>query len=758
MRKKIGMFCFMLMFALAIGFVGSTPGYAQTEAVAAEFGDGVGEQGIGEISEETPNIDDVDSNVETDNTNADETEFDDSDIPEVSVESDVNVANTETLTYTHSDTATQNGVTLKVEWNDPVLGEDTTFHVSATGGSGSYMFRMDAPSYSDPDKNIFECVADPARGEWTKFTELCVSHDYSFKMTASGIYKFRFHIMDMPVGVTYLRTDTNIQVSDPKYPSVGSIVSNAVEKCNSETNGSDYKKALWLHDWLLQQLEYDRSLKWSSAESALTRRLGTCQAYESAYAKLLTAAGIENAETRDTADGHTWNAMKLDGEWYQVDCTWDDSSGNWYNFDQTHLYFGLTDELMAIAHTHFTDIYSKDNYATRSTSLADNYFVRQGEAAKWAQEYADRIQNQLNLKATGFTIGADNTSYPPGISGIQNGIIAYAMNQMKWTVDGQEVTLNAVGKDKEFTFTPVYGNSVNGDTLYGYSLNLDGAIAINIYMDLPKAIVANQDAYMEFALPNGKTSDVKVVDARQKEGHYVFTCRVAAKEMAQDVKAKMVVNGQSGQEYMFGVQKYVQYILQHSDQYPSVISLVKSMLNYGAAAQVHFNYNVDKLANSIPEMNENDKKVQEVTFQQTDKSDFIKDEDFGIHWYGNSLVLESDTCYRYYFYLDSGNRIDDYSFYCNSVPLNPVAKEISREMYYYVEIPNIKAQNLADKVKVVVNKNGQAKETMSIGYSAFSYAYDLQQLEQPNDNLKQVTYAMYQYWQLAKQYVDSKKA
>lgn len=301
------------------------------------------------------------------------------------------------------------------------------------------------------------------------------------------------------------------------------------------------------------------------------------------------------------------------------------------------------------------------------------------------------------------------------------------------------------------------GTSIS-DTLYGYSLNLDGAIAINMYMDLPKAVVANQDAYMEFVLPNGKTSDVKVVDARQKDGHYIFTCRVAAKEMAQDVKAKMVVNGQSGQEYTFGVQKYVQYILQHSDQYPSVISLVKSMLNYGAAAQVHFNYNVDKLANSIPEMNENDKKVQEVTFQQTDKSDFIKDEDFGIHWYGNSLVLESDTCYRYYFYLDSGNSIDDYSFSCNSVPLNPVAKEISREMYYYVEIPNIKAQNLADKVKVVVNKNGQAKETMSIGYSAFSYAYDLQQLEQPNDNLKQVTYAMYQYWRLAKQYVDSKKA
>ena len=128
------------------------------------------------------------------------------------------------------------------------------------------------------------------------------------------------------------------------------FVQSAVAECNRQTDSSQYEKALWLHDWLLDQLEYDNTLKWSSAESALTRELGTCQSYESAYAKLLTAAGIENSETRDTYDGHTWNAMKLDGQWYQTDCTWDDSSDNWYSFDQRHLYFGLTDELMAIAH------------------------------------------------------------------------------------------------------------------------------------------------------------------------------------------------------------------------------------------------------------------------------------------------------------------------------------------------------------------------------------------------------------------------
>lgn len=334
----------------------------------------------------------------------------------------------ESTTYAHSEETTSGAVTLKAEWNDPVLGQPTIFHVSATGGSGNYKFRMDAPSYSSPNQGAFESVADPSRGEWMNYTSECASNDYTFTMTATGTYNFRFYVMDKATNVYYLRLSFNIGVSDSKYPSVDSIVRSAVAECNSKTDGSEYAKALWLHDWLLDQLEYDKTLKWSSAESALTRGLGTCQSYESAYAKLLTAAGIENSETRDTYDGHTWNAMKLDGQWYQTDCTWDDSSDNWYSFDQRHLYFGLTDELMAIAHPGHSKIYTTDTYATRSTSLADNYFVRTGDAAKWAKAYSDRIQKNLDAGKTEFEITADNASYPPSISGIQNGITAYAIN------------------------------------------------------------------------------------------------------------------------------------------------------------------------------------------------------------------------------------------------------------------------------------------------------------------------------------------
>lgn len=368
----------------------------------------------------------------------------------------IQVIHAEENVYSHSDSATSGDVTLKVEWNDPVLGQPTTFHVSATGGSGVYKFNMEAPSYTNPDVTAYESVADPSRGEWTKYSDECTSQDYTFTMMASGTYDFRFHVMDIKAGVTYLRTNTYIQISSSDYPSVNSLIQSAVTQCNNETDGSDYQKALWLHDWLLNQLEYDNLLKWSSAESALTRGSGTCQAYERAYSQLLSAAGIENVETRDTYDGHTWNAMKLDGEWYQVDCTWDDSNDNWYNFYQRHLYFGLTDELMAVAHPGYSNIYTVNGYSTRSTTLKNNCFVKSGEAQQWVESYRERIQNGLNSKQTQFSIQADNSIYPRSIYKIQNGIIAYVMNQNAWYVNGKKINLVANVNDNKFDFNVTY--------------------------------------------------------------------------------------------------------------------------------------------------------------------------------------------------------------------------------------------------------------------------------------------------------------
>lgn len=53
---------------------------------------------------------------------------------------DSDVSMQEDTAYSYNSTSTSGAVTLKVEWNEPVLGQDTTFHVSAMGGSGAYKF------------------------------------------------------------------------------------------------------------------------------------------------------------------------------------------------------------------------------------------------------------------------------------------------------------------------------------------------------------------------------------------------------------------------------------------------------------------------------------------------------------------------------------------------------------------------------------------------------------------------------------------
>ena len=657
----------------------------------------------------------------------------------------------ESTTYAHSEETTSGAVTLKAEWNDPVLGQPTTFHVSATGGSGNYKFRMDAPSYSSPNQWAFESVADPSRGEWMNYTSECASNDYTFTMTATGTYNFRFYVMDTAANVSYLRVSFNISVSDNNYPSVDSIVQSAVAECNSKTDGSEYAKALWLHDWLLDQLEYDNTLKWSSAESALTRELGTCQSYESAYAKLLTAAGIENSETRDTYDGHTWNAMKLDGQWYQTDCTWDDSSDNWYSFDQRHLYFGLTDELMAIAHPGHSKIYTTDDYKTRSKSLADNYFVRTGDAAKWAKAYSDRIQKNLDSGKTEFEITADNASYPPSISGIQNGITAYAINQMTWTTDKAAVTLNATGSAKSFTFTAEYASESPAVSLYGRSITLKDNIDVNYYMEMSDSVFEH-DAYLEFKI-GGQTYKLNASDAAEVNENgktlYKFSCPVNAAQMSDTIETRIVIDNKTEEEYSYSVKEYATELLSKSNEYPEeTIKLVKALLNYGTAAQNFFKYNTDKPANAG--LSDTDKAVAAADFEEYKaviKTDSANSQSNGLTYYGSSLICKSEMTVRHYFMVNEGCDINNYKFsYVNAdgneVSLTP--KKAS-DGVYCVDINGIMARNLNSNYACKVTRKNK-NCIFELDYGPFSYSQKVIDSGNSSNELKNLVNALYWYW------------
>lgn len=174
------------------------------------------------------------------------------------------ISTTSQTGYAHSATASQNGVTFTVSWNDAPAGTATTFYVTQTNGSSQAKARMDVPTYWDGGSH--ESVCDPSRAAWASCYSLgTAGHDFTFDFTASGTYRIYFYFMDNDrndpqndKGIYYLRATAEVTVNDAARPSVTQIVNNTVDLCRQQTNGSEYDMALWLHDWTLDQLEYDQ--------------------------------------------------------------------------------------------------------------------------------------------------------------------------------------------------------------------------------------------------------------------------------------------------------------------------------------------------------------------------------------------------------------------------------------------------------------------------------------------------------------------
>lgn len=123
----------------------------------------------------------------------------------------------------------------------------------------------------------------------------------------------------------------------------------AVADAVTHDGQSDYEKVVALHDWMTENNAYDRTYTYFAAEDIFLYRTGVCQAYMEAYSCLLKAVGIEVKEITGTAGGeaHGWNLVRLDGEWYHVDCTWDDPvpDGN-----ERHDYCCVPDSVMQEDH------------------------------------------------------------------------------------------------------------------------------------------------------------------------------------------------------------------------------------------------------------------------------------------------------------------------------------------------------------------------------------------------------------------------
>lgn len=118
-------------------------------------------------------------------------------------------------------------------------------------------------------------------------------------------------------------------------------------ECREAGIVGEYATAVWLHDWLTHNANYDYTYSNFDASGVLLYGTGVCESYMRAYRLLLNRAGIQNASISSPEMNHTWNVVYLEGKWCHVDVTWDDPDEGGY---ENHNYFGMSDALIRRDH------------------------------------------------------------------------------------------------------------------------------------------------------------------------------------------------------------------------------------------------------------------------------------------------------------------------------------------------------------------------------------------------------------------------
>lgn len=102
----------------------------------------------------------------------------------------------------------------------------------------------------------------------------------------------------------------------------------------TKLTGNTYKDIKIIHDYLVDNLEYDEGYKSKGTYTlygALVEHRCVCEGYTRAFKYLADSAGVKcilmqgtATNTQGNTEKHAWNAVQLKGSWYLIDTTWDD--------------------------------------------------------------------------------------------------------------------------------------------------------------------------------------------------------------------------------------------------------------------------------------------------------------------------------------------------------------------------------------------------------------------------------------------------
>ncbi|MDD2619949.1 MAG: transglutaminase domain-containing protein [Syntrophomonadaceae bacterium] len=173
---------------------------------------------------------------------------------------------------------------------------------------------------------------------------------------------------------------------------------------------TQFEKELALHDYIIDHCAYDyKNYQNNTVSSASFNQYGVlvlgkavCQGYADAMFRLCREAGLEchvvsgEAKQDNSWISHAWNIVKIDGQFYQLDVTWDDPIMADGTQTLSYYYFNLTDAELTGNHR-----WERTDNST-CTATDNNYYVCKNLLLNDIDELEMRIREDIDKRSQSF--------------------------------------------------------------------------------------------------------------------------------------------------------------------------------------------------------------------------------------------------------------------------------------------------------------------------------------------------------------------
>jgi len=284
-----------------------------------------------------------------------------------------------------------------------------------------------------------------------------------------------------------------------------------------------------------------------------------------------------------------------------------------------------------------------------------------------------------------------------------------------------------------------------GDLTYGITLKDNIAMNFNI------TVLDSDKANTTVEIITGDTTTTYTAAQGTQIGGtnvYQFTTELAPAQMTELVKVKVKVGDEIKSHKAYTVKQYAKEYMT-ANPGSAAETVLNEMLNYGAMAQIFFNYNEDDLANA----NVTAAVAQTAVPRKPSVTPYIEGVVVGLDYLGATLTFENRLALRYYFQptADSGKAITDFDFTLRNSDFTAFQQNGTG---YYMEVTNILPSNYGVPVQATAAAEGQTENILDIYYSPMAYMCRMY-YNSGDANLQNMLKAMYNYFIAAEAYTGS---